>query len=329
MNKTMPTLFFSIIVPVYNRPQEIDELLNSISQQNFTQQFEVIIVEDGSPNTSEKVIEKYRPKLNIKYFLKQNTGAGLSRNYGMQMANGNYFIIVDSDVLLPENYLKNINQSLTEDYVDYFGAPDAAHYTFTDVQKAINYAMTSLWTTGGLRGGKNNKDFQPRSFNMGLSKRAFELSSGFSGNKIGEDIRLSFLLKQLGFRSRLIPEAYVYHKRRSTFRQFLRQTYAFGHERPLLNKEFKGTFKITYLFPTFFCISLLASLLGLLLKCYLPFLMITFYLVIIALDSSFKNRSVKVGALSVIATLVQFTGYGCGYLRQSIKTIKGLLVANL
>ena len=309
----------SLIIPVYNRPDEIDELLESLTKQTFQNPFEVIVVEDGSSQNCENIIEKYRAHLNLKYFLKHNTGAGLSRNFGMENTTGNYFIILDSDVIVPERYLEIVDGALSKHFTDTFGGPDAAHSSFTDVQKAINYAMTSLLTTGGLRGGKKPQgDFQPRSFNMGMSKKAFETTRGYSSRKIGEDIELSFKLLEMGFESQLIPQAFVYHKRRSTFAQFFKQTHNFGKERPILNKQFPKTKKITYWFPSLFVLGTLLSILLTFFKCYLPILGVIIYITSIFIHASFQNKSIKIGGLSVIATLIQFTGYGSGFLKSNI-----------
>jgi glycosyltransferase involved in cell wall biosynthesis len=316
-------LNLSLIIPVFNRPDEIEELLQSLTHQTYQKPFEVIIVEDGSSQNCEKIVEKYSSQLNIKYFIKQNTGAGLSRNFGMENASGNCFIVLDSDVLIPEKYLEIVDHKLTENYTDTFGGPDAAHESFSDVQKAINYAMTSILTTGGLRGGRKVKtDFQPRSFNMGISKTAFEKTKGFSSRKIGEDIELSFKLRDMGFQSQLIPEAFVYHKRRSTFDQFFKQTHNFGKERPFLNRQFPSTKKITYWFPSLFLIGSIFSILFLFFKCFLPIGSLIVYLLIILLHSSFLNRSIKIGFLSVWATLIQFTGYGSGFLKSQFYKIE-------
>ena len=312
------TIKFSIIVPVYNRPEEIDELLSSLCHQTFDKSFEIVIVEDGSNQNCEDIIGKYASTLNIKYFLKQNTGAGLSRNFGMQHASGNYFIILDSDVLVPENYLHTVFSSLEKNYTDTFGGPDAAHTSFTAKQKAINYAMTSFFTTGGLRGGKNNKgDFQPRSFNMGISKDAFFKSKGYSSRKIGEDIELSVKLKELGFTSQLIHEAYVFHKRRSTFKQFYYQTFKFGFERPLLTKQFPKTTKLTYWFPSLFILGFVFSLILLVFNFSYPIILFFIYFLIIFLHASFENKNLKIGLLTIWATMIQFFGYGMGFLKSN------------
>jgi len=306
----------SFIIPVYNRPQEIDELLASLTQQTYLLPFEVIVVEDGSAQNCDNIIAKYKSKLDLKYFLKQNTGAGLSRNFGMQKASGNYFIVLDSDVLVPEKYLEVVFSALAAHFTDTYGGPDAAHGSFTEVQKAINYAMTSFFTTGGLRGGSNKKsNFQPRSFNMGISKKAFETTQGYSNRKIGEDIELSFKLKELGFTSQLIPDAFVYHKRRSTFIQFLRQTYHFGKERPLLNKQFPKTKKITYWFPSLFLIGIIFASSLLIFKYYLPIALYLLYFFVIIIHSATQNKSLKIGFLTIWATLIQFAGYGSGFLK--------------
>ncbi len=305
---------FSIIIPVYNRPKEIDELLISLVQQNYNQYFEVIVVEDGSSLKADKVCAEYQKELDINYFYKKNSGPGLSRNFGMQNAKGNYFIILDSDVILPPNYLSVIANSLKINFTDVFGGADAAHPSFTVVQKAINYSMTSILTTGGLRGHKNNTKFQPRSFNMGLSKEAFQNSGGFSSQRIGEDIDLTFRLWHNGFESQFIKQAFVYHKRRTNFKQFFNQVYNFGKARPILNKQHKNTAKISYWFPSVFLIGFLLSLI------MFPFSQVLtaiylLYLLLIFMDSLLKNKHVLVGFLSVYATLTQMFGYGLGFLQ--------------
>ena len=318
---------FSLIIPVYNRPDEIKELLESLMIQSFQQGFEILIVEDGSEQNSESIVNNFQKiatnrSIELRYFLKQNTGAGMSRNYGMQKATGDYFIILDSDIIVPEKYLEIVDQSLSKNYTDTFGGPDAAHKSFSPTQKAINYVMTSFLTTGGLRGGKKPQtNFQPRSFNMGISRLAFEKTNGYSNRKIGEDIELSFRLKEMEFNSQLIPDAYVYHKRRSTFRQFLKQTNNFGKERPLLNKQFPHTKKITYWFPTVFIVGFWSSFILLFWNCYIPFILMCVYLLSIFIHATIQNRSIKIGILSVWATLIQFTGYGLGFLKSSLKNL--------
>ncbi|MCF2873933.1 MULTISPECIES: glycosyltransferase [unclassified Tenacibaculum] len=309
-------LKFSIIVPVYNRPKEIDELLESLTKQDFQHNFEVLIIEDGSDNSSETIVDSYKEKLNLHYFFKENSGAGASRNYGMKKASGNYFIILDSDVIVPQQYLSEVHQRLEEKYTDAFGGPDAAHESFTTLQKAINYSMTSILTTGGIRGKKKGVGkFQPRSFNFGLSKKAFLTTKGFSKMKTGEDIDLSFRLWEGGFETQLIETAYVYHKRRSTIKQFFKQTFSFGTARPILNKKYPETAKITFWFPSLFIIGLdiaiIAALFGI---CqFLAFYGV--YFTFLFIDSLFQNKSLKVAFFSIITTLTQFYGYGLGFLQ--------------
>jgi len=317
----MLELNFSIIVPVYNRPEEIEELLDSLTKQTYTKEYEVIIVEDGSELKCDDIVSTYKEKLQIKYLSKPNTGAGFSRNFGMKNASGNYFIILDSDVVLPPIYLKAIDSQLHYNYTDAFGGSDAAHASFSNLQKAINYSMTSFLTTGGLRGSSKVKaKFQPRSFNMGLSKKAFKITQGFSKRKIGEDIDLTFRLWQKDFQTQFIEDAFVYHKRRTSFKQFFKQTYNFGKERPVLNREYPNTAKLTYWFPSIFTLGLLFSFICLFLIskslfCIVPILGIIFYLATIFVDASFRNKSIRIGLTSLITTIVQFVGYGLGYLK--------------
>lgn len=308
-------LTFSIIIPVYNRPEEIDELLDSLIRQNFKKEYEILIIEDGSQNTSEKIVDKYKPELNIRYYFKENSGPGDTRNFGMKKAMGNYFIILDSDVTVPPQYLSEIQQALQLNYTDAFGGPDTAHKDFTSFQKAVNYAMTSVLTTGGIRGKKKALGkFQPRSFNFGISKEAFEKTQGFSDMRAGEDIDLTFRLWRQGFETQLIEKAFVYHKRRSTLSQFYKQVAAFGAARPLLNRRYPGTSKLTYWFPGIFIIGFdLAIILWLFGYWQLP-AVYGLYLVMIFSDATVENNSLKVGFLSIVTSYTQFLGYGMGFL---------------
>ncbi|WP_420553149.1 glycosyltransferase [Tenacibaculum aiptasiae] len=309
-------LNFSIIVPVYNRPKEIDELLESLTKQDFQHNFEVLIIEDGSENSSEEIVDSYKEKLNLHYFFKENSGAGASRNYGMEKASGNYFIILDSDVIVPQQYLSEVYQRLEEKYTDAFGGPDAAHESFTTLQKAINYSMTSILTTGGIRGKKKGVGkFQPRSFNFGLSKKAFLATKGFSKMKTGEDIDLSFRLWEEGFETQLIETAYVYHKRRSTIKQFFKQTFSFGTARPILNKKYPETAKITFWFPSLFIIGLDIAIITALFGIWQFLAFYGVYFTFLFIDSLFQNKSFKVAFFSIITTLTQFYGYGLGFLQ--------------
>jgi len=308
-------LQFSIIIPVYNRPNEVDELLESLTKQTQLP-FEIIIVEDGSPNTCGHIVNKYEKDLNLRYFLTKNQGAGKSRNYGMQKATGNYFIIFDSDCLIPKHYLETVAQQLNSRYTDAFGGPDAAHSSFTTIQKAINYSMTSLFTTGGIRGKKKSVGkFQPRSFNLGISKEAFLKTNGFSDLKIGEDIDLTFRLWNDGFESQLIDNAFVYHKRRTSFGQFYKQTYAFGTARPLLNKRYPGTAKITYWFPSLFLLGFFATLILSFTGVFSCLLFYLFYSVLIGVHATIINKNLQVGVASIFTTWIQFAGYGLGFLK--------------
>lgn len=311
-------LKFSLIIPVYNRPQEIEELLYSLTKQNFKEDFEILVIEDGSENTCEEVISKYDRELTIQYFFKENTGAGLSRNVGMQKASGNYFIILDSDVLLPKHYLSDVHKALTLNFTDAYGGADRAHISFNTWQKAISFSMTSLFTTGGIRGKKKGVGkFQPRSFNMGISKKAFETTNGFSELKYGEDIDLTFRLWSAGFKTQFIEDAYVYHKRRTNIKAFYKQTFNFGTARPYLNKKYPDSAKLTYWFPSLFIIGFdIAILLALFLN-WMFILPFAFYFLVIFIDSLLQSKNLKVAFCSLITTYTQFLGYGLGFLKSS------------
>jgi len=308
-------LEYSFIIPVFNRPDEIRELLESMTELDFKGGFEIVIVEDGSNVSSEGVIKDFNQKLNISYYYKENTGPGDSRNYGMKLAKGNYFLILDSDVILPLNYLKEVDSFLSSNYYDCFGGPDAAHESFTDLQKAINYSMTSLLTTGGIRGNKQavNK-FQPRSFNMGLSKKAFLASGGFGLIHPGEDPDLALRLLKDGFKTILIPNAVVFHKRRIDWDKFYTQVNKFGKVRPILNSWHPESAKITFWFPSLFITGLLLALILWLLGASFLMWFYLLYFLIIGIDAGIKNKSGYIGIAAIIATFIQFLGYGVGFL---------------
>ncbi|CDF80075.1 glycosyltransferase (GT2) [Formosa agariphila KMM 3901] len=312
-------LQYSFIIPVYNRPDEIEELLESFINLKTSLDFEIVIIEDGSNITSEAVVNKFQEQLDITYFYKENTGPGHSRNFGMQHAKGNYFIILDSDCVLPSNYLNEVDASLNSEFVDCFGGPDAADASFTNLQKAINFSMTSFITTGGIRGNKNQVGkFQPRSFNMGLSKKAFQASKGFGTIHPGEDPDLSIRLWGLGFQTKLISDAFVYHKRRISWSKFYKQVHKFGLVRPILNSWHPQTAKITYWFPTVFIFGLLVAIIAFifqfkwLLMAYVAYFVVAFFLALL------QSKSLIVALLAIPAILIQFEGYGYGFIKSYI-----------
>lgn len=311
---------FSIVIPVFNRPEEIRELLDSLVLSNYRKEFEVVIVEDGSTVDSKEVVRQFSDKLSISYYFKENSGPGDSRNFGMKKAKGDYFIIFDSDCIIPSDYLNEVEKELTTEFVDCFGGPDKALPSFSNIQKAINFAMTSILTTGGIRGGseKLNK-FQPRSFNMGISRKAFEASNGFGNIHPGEDPDLSIRLWKLGFRTRLFSNAFVYHKRRIDWHKFSIQVTKFGKARPILNHWYPQYSKPTFWLPSLFVIGLVASFLSLLLLFDWPLKIYFLYFLIIFIVSSIQNKNPLIGFYSMIAVWKQFTGYGKGFLESYIK----------
>ena len=311
-------LNYSFIIPVYNRPQEVLELLDSFLGLQYNGEFEIVIIEDGSSEKSEDIVEVYQDRLNISYYYKSNSGPGASRNYGMQRAKGNYFIILDSDCLLPPHYLENVDAFLNTNFFHCYGGADSAHLSFSPLQKAINYAMTSFITTGGIRGSERSvTDFEPRSFNMGISKEAFLKTGGYAKIHPGEDPDLSQRIKKEGYSTIFIPNAHVFHKRRISWKKFYTQVNKFGMVRPILNSWHPTTAKITFWFPTCFVffVALSIAMSAILdLRFILPLLL---YLWIILLDSSFRNKSVYIGVLSIFAVFVQFFGYGLGFLKST------------
>ena len=312
-------LSFSFIIPVYNRPIEIEELLESFLTLKGNYSYEIVIVEDGSTITSKAIVDKYMDKLDISYYFKSNSGPGDSRNFGMQHAKGNYFIILDSDCLLPSHYLQEVETSLKHNYVDCFGGPDKAHHSFSNLQKAIDFSMTSVITTGGIRGNKTSLDkFQPRSFNMGLSKKAFNATKGFGNIHPGEDPDLSIRLWDLGFNTMLIPEAYVYHKRRISWSKFYKQVNKFGSVRPILNTWHPQTKKVTYWFPTLFTIGVIVAIILAILNLTLPLYLVLFYYSLVFLLAFIKTKNIVIAFQSILAVSIQFFGYGYGFLKSTL-----------
>lgn len=310
---------FSIIIPVYNRPQEVDELLESLCGQTI-KDFEVVVVEDGSTEKCESVCQKYSDRLTLNYYFKPNSGPGPSRNYGAEHSQGDYLIILDSDVIVPDNYLEIIQKELESSPCDAFGGPDRAHASFTPIQKAINYSMTSFFTTGGIRGGKQKLDkFYPRSFNLGIKKSVYEALGGFAPMRYGEDIDLSTRIFSNGYSCRLFPDAWVYHKRRVKFSSFFRQVKHSGEARVILKKKYPETFKLVHLLPAAFVVGNLMLLLLAIFHSWWWLLPIALYVVMVFVDSLLKNKSLKVALLSVPAAYIQLFGYGTGFIKAFIK----------
>lgn len=307
-------MYFSIVIPLYNRPEELDELLASLCEQSY-KEFEVIVVEDGSTQKGDHIVERYRDRLAITYLEKDNSGPGLSRNAGAAKASGDYLIFFDSDCIIPRHYVAEVSAFLEKEPVDAYGGPDAALPTFTTVQKAINYAMTSFLTTGGIRGGKRSMEkFHPRSFNLGVSREAFNRLGGYGTMRFGEDIDFSLRLMKAGFRTALIPGAYVYHKRRSTFRQFFKQVYNSGIARINLHLLHPGSLRVVHLLPALFVVVMVLILPAAIFIHPALLLLPLLYSLALFLDSLRINHSVKVALQSIAAGWLQLTGYGSGFI---------------
>ena len=310
---SMP-MFYSVIIPVYNRPDEVDELLQSLTSQSF-KNFEVIIVEDGSSVPCETVTQKYAELLQISYYSKPNSGPGQTRNYGAERASGDYLIILDSDCILPEDYFKEVEQELTASPADAFGGPDRAHASFSDMQKAINYSMTSFFTTGGIRGGKKKMDkFYPRSFNMGVRTEVYRALQGFSNMRFGEDIDFSIRIFQHNYVCRLFPGAWVYHKRRTDLKKFFKQVHNSGIARINLYKKYPDSLKLVHLLPGVFTLGVAVLLLAALLW-PVALIPLAVYALLVGTDATVQNRSLRIGLYAVAASFTQLTGYGTGFWR--------------
>lgn len=317
-------MLFSVIVPVYNRPGEIDELLESLTFQTFTD-FEVLIVDDGSELPCREIVDKYKNKLNVRYFYKKNSGQGFSRNYGFKNARGEYFVVFDSDCLIPPHYFDTVSQYLDKVSIDAWGGPDRAHPNFSPLQKAINYAMTSPLSTGGIRGGKNHAGtFHPRSFNMGISSNVYHKTGGYRITRMGEDIEFSIRIINNGFETGLIEEAYVYHKRRSNLKQFFKQIYFFGRARINIKKFYPEELKFIHTLPALFTIGMTALFLLLILD-FSRFLLITaipiIYFMLIFLDAYQKEKKIRIAGLSMVTVFIQLFAYGTGFIKEYIRVV--------
>ena len=321
----MKTPAYSLIIPVYNRPQELDELLACIQTQEF-RDFEVIVIEDGSQDDAALIIEKYKSSFTLHYYVKENSGQGFARNYAFERANGHYFIILDSDALLEPSYLSEVDKAIKSENLDLFGGPDKDHPSFSPIQKAISFSMTSFFTTGGIRGKEKNMggQFHPRSFNMGISRKVYEATGGFKITRMGEDIEFSIRCISLGFKSGLIQSAFIYHKRRTDFRQFYKQLHFFGRARINISRFFPTELKAVHYVPfLFFCYY---NLTGIALLFYPPvglILMtgIIFYCLLIFTASLVSTRSFKIAILSIFAANIQLFAYGKGFAEEGLKKI--------
>lgn len=317
-------MFFSIIIPLYNRPQEIDELLFTLVQQEYTD-FEVLIIEDGSALDAREIIDSYKDRLNLHYFYKENAGQGFARNYGFERAKGDYFIIFDSDCLIPKDYLNKVEENLLKQQFDAFGGPDAAHKSFSPIQKAISYSMTSPFTTGGIRGNKKHLGtFHPRSFNMGISRKVWEKTGGFKLTRLGEDIEYSIRIQKEGFKIGLISEAFVFHKRRTTLTQFYKQLHFFGRARINIYKHFPSELKLIHFLPVLFVVFIGFTLISNLLKWSIAELCnftISLYVFLLFIHAWSTTKSIKVALLSIVTSFIQLIAYGFGFIQDYLKKV--------
>ena len=308
-------MFFSVIVPVYNREDEVRELLESLSRQTL-HNFEVVITEDGSSRPCGHVVEEYAAKgLDVKYFFKENEGRSIARNHSMERARGDYFVFFDSDCVVPADYFEKLEKMLAEKPLDCFGGPDAADESFTTTQKAINHAMTSVLSTGGIRGGKVSLEkFTPRTFNMGYSRRGWEKVGGFR-EMFSEDIDMSTRIRLAGFTIGLYPDLPVYHKRRVDFRKFFRQVYVFGMSRITLKLLYPDSLKAVHCLPALFVVGVAAMVAMAIAVSPWWLLPLGVYLLAIFIAALVSTRSVVIAAKAVPASVIQLGGYGCGFLK--------------
>ncbi|MDR0732469.1 MAG: glycosyltransferase [Dysgonamonadaceae bacterium] len=313
-------MFYSVIIPVYNRPDELDELLESLTCQTYTN-FEIIVVDDGSSMPCKNIIEKYGKQLPVHYFYISNSGPGQARNYAAKESKGEYLIFLDSDCIVPPQYLASIEQEIIANKVDFFGGPDKAHFSFSNIQKAINCSMTSMLTTGGIRGGNKSIDlFYPRSFNMGIRKTIFEHVGGFSEMRFGEDIDFSIRVINSGYRSHLFTNSWVFHKRRTDLKKFFKQIFNSGMARINLYKRHPKSLKTVHFFPALFTLyTLISPFLSF--SCWFVCIPFCLYSALIFVSATIKTKSIRVGLLSIIASFIQLFAYGSGFLYASVKNL--------
>lgn len=314
---------FSVIIPVYNRPDELRELLDSLTRQTVLP-YEVLVIEDGSSVKADSVVAEVADRLPVKYFMKPNSGQGFTRNYGFERATGDYFVIFDSDAIIPPHYFETVATYLQTANLDAYGGPDAAHPNFTNIQKAISYSMTSPFTTGGIRGSKKNLGgtFHPRSFNMGLSRTVWKTVGGYRITRMGEDIEFAIRIIEGGFRTGLIPDAFIYHKRRTNFGQFFRQLRFFGRARINISRFYSSELKLVHTFPALFMLGILSLPIFALISPVLFTCVIGVYIVfsmLVLIDGTRREKSLVVGLLSVVAAFVQLIGYGTGFVQEGWK----------
>lgn len=318
---------FSVIIPVYNRPDELRELLASLTRQTYTD-FEVLVIEDGSTSKADGIVAGFANQLTIRYFYKENSGQGFTRNYGFERATGDYFVIFDSDALVPPHYFAVVNERLqTVPALDAYGGPDAAHPDFTPVQKAISYSMTSPFTTGGIRGSRKNLGgtYHPRSFNMGLSRQVWQTTGGYRLSRMGEDIEFAIRIIENGFKTGLIPDAFIYHKRRTNFGQFFRQLRFFGRARINIARYYPAELKLVHTFPALFTLFIFSVPVWALVSPALFGLavgVLALFSALVLADATRREKSIAVGLLSVVAAFVQLTGYGIGFLGEGWKRLR-------
>ncbi|MFD2572154.1 glycosyltransferase [Spirosoma soli] len=319
-------MFYSVIIPVFNRPDELRELLDSLTRQTY-KNFEVLVIEDGSTNRADQVVADFEGQLSIHYFFKENSGQGFTRNYGFERAQGDYFVIFDSDALVPPHYFAAIEQQVQNQWLDAYGGPDTAHPDFSPIQKAISYSMTSPFTTGGIRGSKKNLGgtYHPRSFNMGLSRKVWETIGGYRLSRMGEDIEFAIRIIEHGFKTGLIPDAFIYHKRRTSFRQFFRQLRFFGRARINISRYYPNELKLVHTFPALFTLFVFSVPIWAFISPVLFGLAIGILLlfsVLILQDATRQEKSLTVGLLSVVAAFVQLIGYGVGFMSEGWKRLR-------
>lgn len=314
---------YSVIIPVYNRPAEVKELLSSLTRVSY-KSFEILIIEDGSTETCDEVVQDFAHLLNLKYFKKENSGQGFTRNFGFERASGDYLVVFDSDCIIPPGYFKAVDRMIQKDgSLDCWGGPDRAHPSFTPIQKAINHSMTSFLTTGGTRGNRLHVGtYLPRSFNMGISREVFHATGGYKITRMGEDLEFSIRIQKNGYQTHFVEDAFVYHKRRTNFSQFFRQLFFFGRARINIWRFHPGQLKVIHMFPSLFLLGLLYGLAGLLLGLPLASAIILLYgvfLVVLGIDAFRSENSGRVAFLSSIAGLIQLSAYGAGFLKELLK----------
>ncbi len=325
--KMINDIFISVITPSYNRASELEHLMRSISAQSIDHNlFELIISDDGSTDDTEALINSWQEKasFSIKYISQENKGPGAARNHGLEKSIGELILFIDSDCEAHPKWIETIVDEYHKSEFDACGGPDGGKKDFTLLQKAIDYSMTSFFTTGGMRGHSEKmiSKFYPRTHNMGVKRDKYEAVGGFGNLRHGQDIEFSHRIRTSGGKIRFIKNALVYHRRRTSLRQFIKQVFNWGVARINLGKIDTAMLEPVHFLPS---LSILLSLFIILIIYQLDwgiseiFLLFFSPLSIICLLGALNKKDLRVFPILLLVIPIQIFGYGLGFLQAYIR----------